>query len=54
MNNKTSKRENVDPFGITFHGSIANSVARMLKAICRLLEAIVDWVIWKLQKNMKN
>jgi hypothetical protein len=51
---KTSNQQDIDPFGITFHGSIPNSAARMLKAICRLLEAMVDWLIWKLQKSMKK
>jgi hypothetical protein len=50
-NNKTSNQQDIDPFGITFHGSIPNSAARMLNAICRLLEASVDWLIWKLQKS---
>ena len=53
-NNKTGNQQDNDPFGITFHGSIANSAARILKAICRLLEASVDWLIWKLEKSMKK
>jgi len=51
---KTSSQQELIPFGITIHGSIANSLARMLKAICRLLEAVVDWLICKLQKSMKK
>ena len=51
---KTSNQREIVPFGINFNGSIADSAARILKAVCRLLEAIVDWLIWKLQKSMKK
>jgi len=54
LNSKTSKQQNIDPFGITFNGSIADSAARILKAICRLLEATVDWLIWKLEKSKRK
>ena len=51
---KTSNQQDIDPFGITFNGSIPNCAARMLKAICRLLEATVDWLIWKLEKSKQK
>ena len=46
------KDNDLAPFGIVFNGIIATSVARIVRAISRLVEAIVDWLIWKLQKDM--
>jgi hypothetical protein len=51
---KNRNDQNLIPLGILFKGSIANSTARMLGAICRLTEGIVDWLIWKMQKSMKK
>jgi len=45
---------NLVPFGITFNGSIADSIARIFKALCRLVEGVVDWLIWKLHNNMRK
>ena len=53
-NNKTRNQQDIVPFGITFNGSIANSIARIFCAVCRLIEGTVDWLIWKLQKNMNK
>ncbi|MGB2862247.1 MAG: hypothetical protein WBC05_02885 [Sedimentisphaerales bacterium] len=52
--NKTSNQQDIVPFGITVNGSIANSLARMFAAICRLFEAIVDWAVWKLDKKKQE
>ena len=49
---KKPNRNNPVPFEITFRGSIAESVARVFRAICRLIEGIVDWFLWKLYKNI--
>jgi len=49
-----AKNPDLVPFGITFNGTIANSIARIFQAICRLTEGIVDWVIWKLQKSKQK
>ncbi|NQT00932.1 MAG: hypothetical protein HQ580_02805 [Planctomycetes bacterium] len=49
-----NRNQDLTPFEITFNGKIANSIAGIFQAICRLIEGIVDWVIWKLQKNMQK
>ena len=46
-----TKNQDLAPLGFTINGSIANSIARIFQALCRLIEGIVDWVIWKLQKS---
>ena len=51
---KKPNEPNLIPFGITFNGSIAESIARIFKALCRLVEGVVDWFIWKLHKNMRK
>jgi hypothetical protein len=51
---KKPKEQNLVPFGVTFNGSIADSVARILTALCRLVEGVVDWLLWKLHKNMRE
>jgi len=51
---ETKKEQSIVPFGIVFTGTIANSIARIFNAICRLIEGTVDWLIWKLQKSMKK
>ena len=48
------KNQDLVPFGITFNGTIANSIARIFQAICRLFEGTVDWLIWKLQKSKQK
>ncbi len=48
--NKTKDQSTV-PFEISFNGTIANSIARILNALCRLIEGTVDWIIWKLKKK---
>jgi len=51
---KNSKDQSPVPFKISVDGSIANSIARIFNAVCRLIEGVVDWLIWKLQKNMQK
>ena len=53
---KEVKAKNPDlvPFGITFNGTIANSIARIFQAICTLFEGTVDWLIWKMQKSKQK
>jgi len=36
---------------MSFDGTIARSIARILGAISRLVEAIVDWMVRKLRGN---
>ena len=39
------------PFSIRFEGSIAESLARILRAVCRLIEEAIDSVICFLHKK---
>jgi hypothetical protein len=48
------KNQDLIPFGITFNGTIANSIARIFQALCRLIEGTVDWPIWKLDKSKQK
>ena len=51
---KKTKDKSRVPFEISFNGTIANSIARIFNAVCRLIEGTVDWIIWKLQKSMEK
>lgn len=39
---------------MSFDGTIARSIGRMLQALSKLVEALVDWVARKLRGNTKN
>ena len=51
---KETKDQSPVPFEISVNGTIANSIARIFNAVCRLIEGTVDWIIWKLQKSMQK
>jgi hypothetical protein len=51
---KKTKNQSRVPLEISFNGTIANSIARIFNAVCRLIEGFVDWIIWKLQKSMQK
>jgi hypothetical protein len=53
MNNKTRKREKIDPFKLTIQGSIPNSIARALSAICYLIEEAVEYLTYRMRKSRK-
>jgi hypothetical protein len=48
---KRTSNDDFVPFGISFDGTVPKSIARIVHAICRLVEECVDWLIWKLHKN---
>ena len=51
LGKKNQQNQSLIPFGINFNGSIPNSFARIFQALSRLIEAFVDWLIKKLNKN---
>ena len=52
--NKTQNKQNIDLCGISFKGTIPNCIDRVLKAVCQLIEALIDWLIWKLEKSKQK
>ena len=51
---KNGENNSIVPFGVKFEGSVAESLARILRAICRLIEAVVDLAVCWLYKKKKK